>query len=191
MTVERILPVGRRISRNQRLPARIENAPAAECRRKEGAMRSTALMMVLLAGLAGMSGCQCCALTEHYACLIDCISDHEHAMERFYHPEWDLNRIGRPDWCRCRLNRALCPCACNRVRPAPCGYVVCRETGVVVRDQLRYPDWSQSAPSQDDPELTPLEDLSSEDAPLPPALQQGDVPQSPGEERGERDLRLP
>jgi hypothetical protein len=191
MTIERMLPVGRQISRNQRLAARIDKTLVAEPRRKEGAMRSTAFMMVLLAGLAGLSGCQCCALTEHYACLIDWASDHERAEEISYHPGWDLNRIGRPDWCRCRLNRALCPCACSRVRPAPCGYVVCRETGRGVRDQVKHPDWSQSAPSQDGPEQTPLEDLSSEDAPLPPALQQGDVPQSPVEERGERDLLLP
>lgn len=143
----------------------------------------TALKLLLLSGLAGLTGCQCCALTEHYACLIDRISDHEHAKERFYHPELDLNRIGRPDWCSCRLNRLLCPCACSRVRPLPCGQVVCRETGVLQPDTVKHPDWSQQPPSQEEPAV--------EDAPLPPELQEGEVPRFPDEERAERNLQLP
>src|SRR5690606_5168269 len=103
----------------------------------------------------------------------------------------DLNRIGRPDWCCCPVNRLLCPCACARIRPAPCGYVVCRERGGVGRDAVKHPDWSQQPPSADGPEQTPLEDLSSEDAPLPPALQEGQVPEVLDEKRLERDLQLP
>lgn len=156
-------------------------------------MRSTALKMVLLAGFAGLSGCQCCALTEHYACLIDWISDHERAEEISYHPGWDLNRIGRPDWCTCRVNRLLCPCACARLRPPPCGYIVCRETGVL----KQHPHGPESAPQEEVPDQMPLEDQTPpddqtiEDAPLPPALQEGEVPRIPDEERLERDLQLP
>lgn len=58
-------------------------------------------------------GCQCMPLTEHYADAIDCISDHECHGEVFYHPGWDLQRIGHADWCRFRLNRWLCPCRCR------------------------------------------------------------------------------
>ena len=154
-------------------------------------MRLTAAMLLLLVSLAGQSGCQCCALTNHYACLIDRISDHEHTKERFYHPELDLNRIGRPDWCQCRVNRVLCGCACNRVRPLPCEYVVCRETGVGGANHVTHPDWSESDESEDDRDQMPGEEEPSEDAPLPPALQNGDVPRFPGEDRAEQDLRLP
>lgn len=154
-------------------------------------MRSTALMMVALSGLVGLSGCQCCCLTEPLSHFIDRIADHEHAWQYYYHPELDLNRIGRRDWCRCRVNRMLCPCACARIRPAPCGYVVCRETGVLPSEKVRHPQWSQTPSSDGEPDLTSPEDLSSEDAPLPPALQNGDVPQVPDEERLQRDLQLP
>jgi hypothetical protein len=154
-------------------------------------MRLTVSMFVLLAGLAAsLSGCQCCALTEHYACLIDCISDHEHAMERFYHPGWDLNRIGRPDWCRCPINRHLCPCVCSRVRPAPCGYVVCRENGVVLPDQVSHPEWARPQPEDDGSELAPPPpDFGMESA--PPAGGNESIPPLPEEERAEQDLRLP
>jgi hypothetical protein len=152
-------------------------------------MRSTALMMVALAGFAGLSGCQCCCLTEPVSHLIDRIADHEHAWQYCYHPELDVSRIGRSDWCRCRLNRMLCPCACSRVPPPPCGYVVCRETGVLHSEKVRHPDWPESAPMGDaDP--VPGEE-PSEEAPLPPALQNGDVPRVPDEERLQRDLQLP
>jgi len=154
-------------------------------------MRMTASMLLVLAGVCvGLSGCQCCALTEHYASLIDCISDHEHAMERFYHPELDLNRIGRPDWCRCPLNRALCPCVCDRIRPAPCGYVVCRETGVVLQDHAHHPDWSRSAPGDEESELAPPPPGAGLDI-TPPARAPGAVPPNPEAERAEKDLRLP
>lgn len=153
-------------------------------------MRSTTFRVVLLAGLAGLSGCQCCPLTENYACLIDWISDHERDEEKSYHPGWDLNRIGRPDWCCCRLNRRLCPCACSRVRPLPCGHIVCRES-VMLPEKARHPDWSRQPPSQAGPGDSPPEEPESEDAPLPPELQKGDVPQFPDPQRAKRDLQLP
>ncbi|MGH7199376.1 MAG: hypothetical protein ACREJB_02155, partial [Planctomycetaceae bacterium] len=44
----------------------------------------------------------------------DDISDTEFYAEVFYHPELDLTRIGKPDWCRCPINRALCRGPCCR-----------------------------------------------------------------------------
>jgi hypothetical protein len=64
-------------------------------------------------------GCQCCFLYEPYADAVDCVADHEHHFDRLYRPWYDLTRIGRPDWCQCPLNRALCPCACQRCKPMP------------------------------------------------------------------------
>lgn len=77
-----------------------------------------ALLLVLSA-----AGCQCCGVTERYADLIDDVSDCKPTLDRFYHAELDLNRIGKPDWCRSRINRALCPCRC--VETCGCGHHPC------------------------------------------------------------------
>jgi hypothetical protein len=154
-------------------------------------MRLTVSIFVLLAGVvASFSGCQCCAVTEHYASLIDCISDQEHAMERFYHPCWDLNRIGRSDWCSCPINRHLCPCVCSRIRPAPCGYVVCRETGLVLKDRISRPDWAQPAEGGDDSESAPLPPGAGAES-APPADGARDILPLLDVERAEQDLQLP
>jgi hypothetical protein len=184
-----MLPIGRQYSRNQRRP--LHPVAATPGGRQEGAMRSTALMMVLLAGAAGLSGCQCCVLTEPLSHFVDLIADHEYAKQYYYHPELDLSRIGRRDWCRCRLNRMLCPCACARIRPAPCGYVVCRDTGLLLPHRDRHSQWPESGPVEETNDQLPLEEHSDEQAPPPPALQEGDVPPIPGEERLEQDLQLP
>lgn len=76
----------------------------------------TVLMLVLASGACG---CQCCCLTDHYADAVDCVATHETALDALYHPGLDLTRIGREDWCQCRINRALCPCACARCKPLP------------------------------------------------------------------------
>jgi len=55
-----------------------------------------------------LTGCQCCRLSEPYADLIDDISDRPVTLDALYNPELDLQRIGKPDWCRSRLNRWLC-----------------------------------------------------------------------------------
>lgn len=56
------------------------------------------------------SGCQCCHFTECYADIIDDVSDHKIVLDGLYNPATDLNRIGKPDWCACPLNRAICNC---------------------------------------------------------------------------------
>ena len=61
-----------------------------------------------------MVGCQCIPLTEHYCDVIDEINDHECCGERLYYAPLDLQRIGKADWCKCRLNRWLCPSCCRR-----------------------------------------------------------------------------
>lgn len=114
--------------------------------------------------LLGLTGCQCCALTEHYASAVDCISDHEHHFERFYHPGWDLNRIGRSDWCSYPKNRLCCRCVCDRCRPAPCEYIVCRETGRLLPPTVTHPDWSEQPP----PESGVDERFQPEEAIVPP-----------------------
>jgi len=64
---------------------------------------------VLASMLAGLlTGCQCCSLSEPYADLIDNVSDQKITLDALYNPELDLQRIGKPDWCRSPLNRWLC-----------------------------------------------------------------------------------
>ena len=127
--------------------------------------------------LINLAGCQCCRLTEHYAGLIDCISDHEHHYEVLYCPGWDLNRIGRGDWCSYRHNRLFCRCVCDRCKPAPCGYCVVMETGRVlptVPNTISQPDWAQEpVPPAEPTPPAPVDDAADEDIepplPVPPA----------------------
>ncbi|QDU41215.1 hypothetical protein Mal4_55800 [Maioricimonas rarisocia] len=60
-------------------------------------IRLTSILTVV-AALCCSVGCQCCALTEPYQDLVDHVSDHEGNADRFYHPGFDLTRIGRADW---------------------------------------------------------------------------------------------
>ena len=76
------------------------------------------LVLALLL-VCGLTGCQCCPLTNHYASAVDCIADHEHHLDVFYHPGLDLTRIGRPDWCQCGFNHWLCHCRCDSRKPLP------------------------------------------------------------------------
>lgn len=140
-------------------------------------MRLQGIFLSLL--LVSLSGCQCCGLFNRYADAIDCISDHEHHFERFYCPCWDLNRIGRPDWCSCRPNRILCRCACERCRPLPCEHAVYQETGFVLPENASQPDWSQQEPE-------PTDSLDVE-----PQILEGEVPPLPEEAEAEKDLLLP
>lgn len=77
-------------------------------------MRAAAGVIAGLVLLAAGAGCQCHPFTHHYGDFIDDISDTEFYAEVFYHPELDLTRIGKPDWCRCPINRALCHGPCCR-----------------------------------------------------------------------------
>lgn len=138
-------------------------------------MRSKGILLGWL--LLGLSGCQCCTLFDHYAAWVDCVADDEHHFERIYVPAWDLNRIGRPDWCQCRLNRAFCRCACDRCKPAPCEYVVCQER-LIPPTRISQPDWSQEEGLSDDPAEMFNESTLE---PLPPVT----------EEQAEEELLLP
>ncbi|MFG0334322.1 MAG: hypothetical protein ACF8TS_13235, partial [Maioricimonas sp. JB049] len=61
-------------------------------------MKRLSSILIAITALCCGSGCQCCALTEPYQDLVDCVSDHEGQADRFYHPGFDLTRIGRADW---------------------------------------------------------------------------------------------
>jgi len=75
-------------------------------------MRVPALLLPM-AVVAGLAGCQCCGVTERYADVVDDVSDHKPVLDRLYHPAYDLTRIGKPDWCCNRLNRWWCRRACR------------------------------------------------------------------------------
>jgi len=78
--------------------------------------RLTAFAVLFL----GTAGCQCCSWTEHSQDTIDHIADHQPHLDRFYHPEWDLTRIGYPDWCQSSFNRWLYgDCCCRDTRQPP------------------------------------------------------------------------
>lgn len=83
-------------------------------------------MAVFVFGLSWCAavGCQCSPLFEPYAGLIDGVSDIDPTLDPLYHPAWDLNRIGKPDWCTSPVNRFLCRRACRYPDPVcPPGYV--------------------------------------------------------------------
>ena len=68
-----------------------------------------------------MTGCQCCSWTEAYSNDIDDFSDnHKLCLDHYYDATLDLNRIGKPDWCRSETNRKLCRLGCG------CGCGQCR-----------------------------------------------------------------
>ena len=125
------------------------------------------VMVLSVWWLATLAGCQCCCLTERYASFVDHVADHEHCFEVLYSPCWDLNRIGRSDWCSCRMNRVFCRCACDRCRPAHCEFCVIAETGRIRQGPVSRPDWAEeAAPPIEPTETIPLDDLS-EPVPVP------------------------
>jgi hypothetical protein len=69
-----------------------------------------------------MTGCQCCSWSDaYYDHIDDFSSDHDlcySCVDRFYDATLDLNRIGKPDWCRSKINRKLCgrTCSCGKCR---------------------------------------------------------------------------
>lgn len=69
----------------------------------------TTLMSFVCVGFTGLlTGCQCTSLTDDYSDMIDDISDLGFCMDCYYHPCWDLSRIGHSDWEACKFNRAWC-----------------------------------------------------------------------------------
>ena len=73
------------------------------------AMRCLCLGLLTLV----FAGCQCCPCSDVYSNVIDDTSDclAKPSADCLYCPALDLNRIGKSDWCECRLNRLLC-CRC-------------------------------------------------------------------------------
>lgn len=74
---------------------------------------------LLFLATAVSAGCQYCHVTESWQDHVDHFVDCEPCLDHLYHPEWDVSRIGQPDWCRCRWNRLLWPKACCKYRPMP------------------------------------------------------------------------
>ena len=62
--------------------------------------------------LSLMPGCQCCPLFDHYANVVDDVSDTHVYFDRVYNPKFDLTRMGKPDWCS-PINSLLCRRCCN------------------------------------------------------------------------------
>ena len=74
------------------------------------------LLRFLLGGaalLASAAGCQCCPTANCHYRTVDCIADIEPELDCLYHPELDVSRIGKADWCSCWWNRVWCGCACR------------------------------------------------------------------------------
>lgn len=86
-------------------------------------MKHLAAIGIGLVCLIGASGCQCCALFDCYADVIDHVSESSPRFDCLYHPSLDLNRIGKPDWCQCPVNRLLCHRACRRLWVDPHRYL--------------------------------------------------------------------
>ncbi|MCH8830066.1 MAG: hypothetical protein IID45_10870 [Planctomycetes bacterium] len=84
--------------------------------------------------LSWTAGCQCCGLTERYADLIDDVADYSPKFDRFYHAECDLNRIGKPDWCRSRFNRMLCRRACELTGCECCSAACAADAGTAATE---------------------------------------------------------
>ena len=132
-------------------------------------------MMVLSVWcLVALGGCQCCCLKERYASFVDNVADHEHCFEVLYSPCYDLNRIGRSDWCSCRPNRFFCRCACDRCKPAPCGFCVIQETGRIQHNPVSHPDWATETPmpvepTEADPLIDPVDEPTVPQLAPPPA----------------------
>ncbi len=131
----------------------------------ESAMRRGAYAGLCALMLCCATGCQCCFLFEPYAQAVDEVATCPCNLDCLYIPALDLTRIGRRDWCECPVNRLMCGCRCNRMKPAPCS------TGY---DRYDYRTLNRSQEPTDAPpraaEPTPA--AAKEESPLP-------VPPSP------------
>jgi hypothetical protein len=63
------------------------------------------------------AGCQCAPLTDPYLDAVDYLADRELELDALYHPAFDLTRIGRPEWCCCRMNWRWCRRGCTHRPP--------------------------------------------------------------------------
>ena len=105
-------------------------------------MRRIAYLAITACVLVMGSGCTVCHyISEKWA---DCVDDfqrhHSLTYDHLYHPWMDVSRIGKPDWCECRVNRFLdCrQCALNQPyygpRNASAGLLLERERVAAVGD---------------------------------------------------------
>ena len=78
-------------------------------------MRLVTALFATAIAVAG-AGCQCSPLLRPSGDLIDDISDHPPRAEWLYSAGWDLNRIGKPDWCAKSPFRGLCRRRCQVCR---------------------------------------------------------------------------
>ncbi len=69
------------------------------------AVRVSGIAVMLLGVSVGVSGCQLCGITERYQDVIDHIADRSPHLDRWYHPQWDVSRIGQPDWYQSAWNQ--------------------------------------------------------------------------------------
>lgn len=115
------------------------------------------------------AGCQCCPLTDHYASAVDCIADHEHGLDVLYTPCLDLTRIGRPDWCQCRVNRWICPCRCERCKPLP--HIVDTTAAAYVGVHCPWADEAAATPIDGNQEPPSAESLPTPTAAESPSLE--------------------
>jgi hypothetical protein len=122
-------------------------------------------------------GCQCYGLTERYADFVDDVSDHKPNLDRFYSAKYDLNRIGKPDWCQSRINCWLCGRAC-------CEAAMCRycQTESNPSHELSPPPAPAFNPTPEQPELkqpTPKVSAPEKTTPKPYSTQEEGRPKSP------------
>ncbi|MFN0198091.1 MAG: hypothetical protein ACKVT0_15195 [Planctomycetaceae bacterium] len=122
--------------------------------------RRYAWVTALLIG--GATGCQCSVLTHYYSDAIDDISDHELEMDALYRPQWDLNRIGKPDWCQSAWNRFWCRChGCDECTQSSVEQAVYHEDEFEKTEQPHDDSEdvieAQEIPYEQDPTLIPPE----------------------------------
>lgn len=72
-------------------------------------MRRICCLGILSVLMVVGSGCQCSNVRDRYGDVVDDVTDVDLNMEWAYKPKWDLNLVGRPEWCSSRLNRLICP----------------------------------------------------------------------------------
>ena len=71
-------------------------------------------LILALAVLSCVSGCQCWGLNDKYSSCVESLVDYVPRLDDCYSPCMDLTRIGQPDWCCCPCSSFWCPNACDK-----------------------------------------------------------------------------
>lgn len=120
--------------------------------------------------LLAVAASGCCQFASHleneFGDFVDYVNLREPDLTHLYHPGLDPLRIGKPDWCSYKVNRALCPCACG---PEPVYLPAYPPPSVVLEEE---PD----SPSEQPP---PVPETGPEE---PPDLPAAGEPADPGAE---------